>query len=167
MRKLLALVPLLAVIVHAMSACGPGSSSTSHRAWTSEDSWYTGLPPEGPLYWTWPELDRSRIHEVIEWLEPQAEELLQDASIVELSSEQAAEFIGEALPELSGTKPYLTRGVYLNRETGSFSVYILEGQLLVYHGSLGRSAVPMTRQALVLQLEHKPTEVFVACRMAE
>jgi hypothetical protein len=104
---------------------------------------------------------------VIESLEPRAEELLQDVAIVGLSREQTAEFIGEALPELSGTKPYLARGVYLNRGTGSFSVYILEGQLLVHHGSLGRNAVPMKRQALVLQLEHNPTEVFVACSMAE
>jgi hypothetical protein len=66
-----------------------------------------------------------------------------------------------------GTKPYLTRGVYLNRGTGGFSVYILEDQLLVRHGSFGRSAVPMKRQALVLQLEHSPTEVFVTCSMAE
>jgi hypothetical protein len=66
-----------------------------------------------------------------------------------------------------GTKPYLTRGVYLNRGTGGFSVYILEDQLLVRHGSLGHSGVPMKRQALVVQLKRKPAEVFATCSMAE
>lgn len=137
------------------------------RAWTTVDSWYNAPPPEAPRRREWEGLDRARIHEVIESREPQAEELLQDVSIVELNCEQAAEFIGEALPEVPGTKPYLTRAVYLNRGTGGFSVYLLEDELLVYHRSLGRRAVPMKRQALVLQLERQPTQVFVTCSMAE
>lgn len=63
--------------------------------------------------------------------------------------------------------PYLTRGLYLNRGTGRFSVYISADQLVVHHGSLGASAVPMKRQALVLQLEQSPAEVFVYCSMAK
>jgi hypothetical protein len=46
-------------------------------------------------------------------------------------------------------------------------VYLAQDQLVVNHGSLGSSAVPMKRQALVLQLERMPAEVFVACSMAE
>jgi hypothetical protein len=86
---------------------------------------------------------------------------------VELTSQQAVEFIGKALPEVPGTKPYLTRGVYLNRDTGRFSVYILADQLVVHHGSLGSGPSSMKRQALVLQLDQSPAEVFVTCSMAE
>ena len=65
------------------------------------------------------------------------------------------------------TTPYLVRGLLLNRATGGFTVYVLEDQVVVYHRSLGRSAVPMTRQPLVLQLQQPPQEVYVAVSMAE
>jgi hypothetical protein len=143
------------------------TSCSQQRAWTTEDSWYNPPPSESPLYWTWPELDRTRIYEVTESKEPDAERLLQDASIVALTDQEAIELIGKALPDAPGTKPYLTRGLYLNRGTGRFSVYILEDQLVVHHGSLGSSPVPMKRQALVIQLEQSPVEVFVTCSMAE
>jgi hypothetical protein len=166
LRKLISLVPLLALLVHAASGCGLSLFSTSRRAWTSKDSWYADLP-EDARSGTWSALDRGRIHEVIESRGPQAEELLQDISIVPLTSEEAAEFIGEPLPKAPGTQPYLTRGVYLNRATGAFRVSILKDQLRVHHDSLGGRAVPMKRQALVLQLENKPKELFVTCSMAE
>ena len=136
------------------------------RSWTTEDSWYRP-PPSGTSFWKWAKLDRARIHEVIESKQSAAESLLQNVAIVELTDQQAAELIGQALPEAPGTKPYLARGVYLNRETGGFSVYILEDQLLIRHSSLGSSPLPMKRQALVLQLEHSPAEVFVTCTMAQ
>jgi hypothetical protein len=142
-------------------------SCSQQRAGAAEDLWYKPPPSESPLYWTWPELDRTRIHEVTESKEPDAERLLQDASIVELTDQEAVELIGKALADAPGTKPYLTRGLYLNRGTGRFSVYVLEDQLVVHHGSLGSSAVPMKRQALVLQLEQSPAEVFVTCSMAK
>jgi hypothetical protein len=140
--------------------------SSQRRAWTNEDSWYKA-PPSETLVWTWPDLDRERLHEVVETEEAEAEQLLDDVAVVELTSDEAAEFVGEALPEIPGTKPYLTRGLYLIRGTGSFSVYVSEDQLAVTHGSLGRSAQSMKRQALVLQLERAPVEVFVTCSMAE
>ncbi|MGA9348076.1 MAG: hypothetical protein WBW48_04635 [Anaerolineae bacterium] len=43
----------------------------------------------------------------------------------------------------------------------------LEREVVVYHRCLGRSAVPMTRQPLVLQLEQPLKEVYVAVSMAE
>ena len=155
------------LLIGMLVGCGRQHASSTQKAWTAEDSWYTGLPSVDPPYWSWPELDHARIHEVVESQQPEAETLLQNVSIVELTSQEAAEFIGEPLPEVPGAEPYLTRGVYLNRGTGSFSVYILEDRLVVHHGSLGSSAVPMKRQALVLQLERSPTEVFVACSMAQ
>ena len=141
--------------------------TSDRRAWTTQDSWYNAPPPETPRRGEWEQLDRARIHEVLESRELQAEELLQDVSIVEVTAEQAAELIGATLPDQPDTQPYLTRGVYLNGGTGSFSVYLLEDQLLVHHGSLGHRAVPMKRQALVLQLEQEPQDVFVTCSMAE
>jgi hypothetical protein len=139
----------------------------SRRAWTSTDSWYTGPPPDEQSTSPQSKLDPSRIHEVLEARQADAEQLLQDVSIVELTDQQAAELIGQPLPEAPGTKPYLVRGLYLNRGTGQFSVYVSSEQLVVRHRSLGSRAVPMVRQALVLQLEQAPVEVFVHCSMAE
>jgi hypothetical protein len=166
MKGLISLFPLAIFLACAMSGCGPSPSPTPLPT-TPRDPWYKAPPSADPPYWSWPELDRTRIHEVIESKQPDAEQLLQDVSSVELTSQQAAEFIGEALPEVPGTKPYLTRGVYLSRGTGRFSAYILADQLVVHHGSLGSGNVPMKRQALVLQLEQSPVEVFVTCSMAK
>jgi hypothetical protein len=60
--------------------------SASRNAWTTEDSWYTGLPPEELSFWTWSELDRSRIHAIIESRQPQADEILRDISITEMTT---------------------------------------------------------------------------------
>jgi len=57
--------------------------------------------------------------------------------------------------------------VYLNRGTGKFIVVPVGNELLVEHGSLGRSAVPMKRQALILRLSQKPETVYVSCSMDE
>ena len=165
-NKMLPFCVLLSGALFLAGATLSGCTS-DHRAWTTQDSWYNAPPLEAPRRGEWVPLDRAKIHEVLESKEHQAEELLEDVSIVELNAERAVEFIGAALPDVPGTQPYLTRSVYLNRGTGSFSVYILGNQLLVHHGSLGRTAVPMKRQALVLQLEHKPQDVFVTCSMAE
>jgi len=146
----------------ALCAC-----AADHSASTARDSWYNAVPPKTPGLWEWQELDRARIHQVMESKETQADDLLQNVPVLELTNEQASELVGRMLPELPRTRPYLARGLYLNRETGAFSVYVLDDRLLVHHGSLGRGAAPMKRQALVLQLEGEPTQVYVTCSMAE
>jgi hypothetical protein len=164
--RLASLLSVATLLIYTMSGCGPESSSTSHRAWTSEDAWYRA-PPSGTHLWEWSELGDDRVQEVIASQKASAERLLQNVSSVVLTDQQAAELIGDPLPSLPGTKPYLTRGLVLNRETGGFIVYTSGDQVVVYHGSLGRGAVPMSRQPLVLQLERDPAEVFVVCSMAE
>jgi hypothetical protein len=166
LMRLASLLPVAALLIYTIGGCRPSSSSTSRRVWTEEDAWYRA-PPSGTHLWEWSELDGDRVHEVIASKKADAEGLLQDVSSVALTDQQAAEFTGEPLPDLPGTKPYLTRGVLLNRGTGGFTVYTSGDQVVVYHGSLGKSAVPMSRQPLVLQLERDPVEVFVACSMAE
>jgi hypothetical protein len=153
---------LLACIVLSGTLVG----CISRRAWTTEDSWHNP-PSQGALVGEGQRLDRARIHEVVESKQTEAEELLEDVSIVELTDEQAAGFVGQALPAAAGTKPYLARAVYLARATGSFSVIVYEDQLVVHHGSLGSGGYRMGRQALVLQLERAPAEVFVTCSMAK
>lgn len=166
MTELISLFFFATLLAFVTCGCGGTPSSTSQFT-TSGDPWYTGLPSEGSLYWTWSELDRARVHEVIESRQTDAEVLLQDVSILEISDQQATEFIDTALPDVPGTKRYLARGLYLNRGTGRFTIYIAEDQLVVHHGSLEATSRPMKRQALVLQLEQKPAEVFVYCSMAK
>jgi hypothetical protein len=138
----------------------------SRRAWLSEDEWHNPLPAEiSPARWE--RLDRERIHEVVADGLAGAEELLQDVPGVALTNQEAADLIGRPLPAAPGTQPYLVRGLLLIRATGSFSVHVLEGQVSVYHGSLGGGAAHMTRQPLVLLLEQPPAEVYVSVSMAK
>jgi hypothetical protein len=135
------------------------------RAWTSADSWYN--PPLSEIYPLsgWQTLDYTQVYEVAAAQQPAAEKLLENAAILELTPQQAADLTGQPLADPPAAKPYLVRGVYLNQ--GGFSVYLKNRQLLVSHNSLGRGPVPMKRQALVLQLNQLPQQVFVTCSMAE
>jgi len=135
------------------------------RAWTSADSWYNPPPSEIYPLSGWKTLDYTQIHQVTAAQQPAAEALLENAAILELTPQQAAELTGQPLADHPTTKPYLTRGVYLNR--GGFSIHFKDQQLLVSHDSLGHGPAPMKRQALVLQLNRLPQEVFVTCSMAE
>ena len=147
--------------------CGiVGGCAGGRTAWNSEDAWYHPLP-EGTSLAEWQQLDRERVHEVTAAGLSETEGLLQDVPLVELTREQAASLIATPLADLPGTKPFLVRGLLLNRSTGGFAVYVLEDQVVVYHRSLGGGSSTISRQPLVLQLEQAPTQVYVAVSMAK
>jgi hypothetical protein len=150
----------LAALVLILCGCG------GRRAWTTEDSWYRPRPAGTPAAIS-DRVDAARVYEVVETWHAEAEALLAEIPILEITDQQAAEFAGQELTDAPGTRPYLVRGVYLNRGTGGWSIRIAGDELVVHHGSLGRSAVPMKRQALILQLERAPAQVYVTCSMAE
>jgi hypothetical protein len=64
-------------------------------------------------------------------------------------------------------KPYLVRALVLNEGTGAFSVYQNISSICVFHGSLGKSAVPMQRRPIVVFLPRQPKKVYVTVSMAE
>jgi hypothetical protein len=100
--------------------------------------------------------------------EADAESRLASRPVVELSAQEAETFTDHTLQSREGTKSYLMRGVYLNWGTGRFSVSRLaDNDILVLHGCLGRSTVPMKRRAVVVQLDEAPREIYVACVMSE
>lgn len=131
------------------------------------DDWYRAPPEEHQFYWNWPELDPARIHIVPEGQQASAQRLLERDALVEITMQQAAEFLGHAFSAAPGATPYLVRGLYQNPGTGKYVVYVGENQIVVHHGSLGRSAPPMARQALVLQLEKRPVEVYVVSSVSQ
>ena len=151
--------PLVFLVALPLGGC-------ERRATTSVDSW--ARPGASRVEFDKGErLEDSRLHIVPESMESQAEVMLSDVSCLELSAEQIQKLLPHPLPVMPRTKAFLTRGVFLNRDTGHFSVTVLDDKLWVHHGCLGRHAVPMKRQALVIQLERMPKEVYVGCSMAE
>lgn len=97
-----------------------GGCTGDHRAFTEKDAWYQPLP-SGTKLWQWETLDKAAVHEVLAEKQAEAEALLADASGVELTEAQTVQLLGQPLPELTNTKPYLVRGLLLNRETGGFT----------------------------------------------
>jgi hypothetical protein len=144
-----------------LSSCSLLSSSLGR------DSWYTAPPEEAQYAGEWVLLEDERVHEVIQARLPDAEALLEDMPIVEITELQAEEFVGQTLPPVMGAQPYLVRGLCGVRATGGFRVSVLEDQLRVHHGSLGADPARMSRQPLVLQLESSPVQVYVTCSMAK
>ena len=78
-RRTLILLLATLLIGTAMVGRRQGSSSTTHRAGTTEDSWYRALP-SGTQLWKWAELERDRLHEVISAERASSETLLQDVA---------------------------------------------------------------------------------------
>jgi hypothetical protein len=161
-------MPRIIVLLALVASHFALARADDHRAWDRVDAWYD--PPADTMTFVRGgvmEMNRAKIHEVAESHQKEAIELLRDASCVLVSDEAASVFLGGKLPEHASERFYLVRAVRLNPLMGSFSVRELEGQLLVQHDSLGRSLLPMKREALLLQLKNQPKRVFVTCGMAE
>ena len=163
----------LALSIGCGSGAGPESPESaadsgepSYRpSWTETDSWYTPPPEWG--YENWPLLDSSFVHLVVHSMEADAERVLSDTPVAELTQNEAERYLAKSVTLEDGQSLYLVRGIYLD-PYGRFIVSTNEeGWVSVFHGSLGKRPLPMKRQTLVLQLKEAPTRVFVTCHMAE
>jgi hypothetical protein len=121
---------------------------------------------EAPAGLQWQRLDPARIHRVLEDRQREAIERLEEVQVVELTAEQAAEYVGEPLPDVPGARPYLVRSL-VKFLPGTYTVDVADGHLGVWHNSLGRGYVEMGRRAIVLQLDRKPEEVYVSAAAAQ
>lgn len=92
---------------------------------------------------------------------------MRNLACVAITTDRASELSGHSVVSRAGRNLFLIRAVFLNRSTGKFKVTAVGSELLVEHGSLGHSAVPMKRQALIVWLPQKPETVFVTCSMDE
>ena len=133
------------------------------RAWTTADPWYSPRP----LHRLPDERQRVPVAEVKASARGEAARRLADASVIPLSAEEATGYLDRPLDAPASHNLYLVRGVYLNRGTGSVRAYFDGRDLTVHHGSLGRRAVPMRRQPLVVALPTQPHNLYVTASMAE
>jgi hypothetical protein len=112
-------------------------------------------------------LDRSRFAPVQESSRAAAEELLRENPFLKIDAEKANELVGGEVGSAGDGEYYLLRGLYLQEETGSFTVYTRGGQVVVQHACPGRSPVPMNRTAVVARLSEPPTDVYTICSTDE
>ena len=159
----IAYIASLGLIVLGMLGC---TQPQTHEAWSSADSWFHP-PSDWSRFPQAQSLPSSDIAEVIPEQIAAAEEQLRDHACVEISADHAAELTGRPMPPRADSRLFVVRAVYLNRGTGNFMVVPVGSELLVEHGSLGHSAVPMKRQPLVVRLPQKPETVYVSCSMDE
>ena len=152
---------LLAVTMTLLFGC----MCVDRRAFTTVDPWYNPPPVRRPAEAL--PVNPARVHQVVEARKAETEMLLDEAPCTEVSVERASALTGKVLTLRPGTRPFLVRSLYLNRQTGRFSLYMDGVNLYVHHGSLGRGPVPMQRQPLVVELDRKPRTVYVTCSMAE
>jgi hypothetical protein len=146
-------------IVASMIGCDDG------RASRTVDPWYR--EPGDRLILQRNVVPGANVHEVAADKVVDAEEALRDLSCIELSEERAADFAGQSVAVIEGKSYFLVRGVCMNCGTGRFEVAMVDGNLLVHHGTLGHSASGMKRRPLIVLLPHKPSEVYVSCSIAE
>ena len=161
---MLRIVCYLALVTFLGANVGCATSSSSEM---KKDSWYTGIPQSVADLTGWSQLESGRLRNVSSAVESRAQAALEVNPIVQLTVNQAAEFLGYTPNPIPGTKFYLVRSVLLNERTGGYYVSILSGYLWVHHASLGREPVTMKRRALVLQLEDTPKQVYVSSSLAE
>jgi hypothetical protein len=91
---------------------------------------------------------------------------LKDRSIVSMEESIAKYYAGTHMHCAKGLKPYLVRAVYGHGGTGGYSVTRIGSDILVSHGSLGRTS-PANKSALVLCLDFAPVVVYTSVEIAE
>jgi hypothetical protein len=156
-------VPLRAAIYAFVLLLTP-ATALGDAPWTEPDSWYRESATHDLSPWAW---KRNDFFLVPARTQREAQSLLEESAAVGISSDQVTRFLGKAVSPPEGTRFFLLRGVALNEETGVFSVFSRDQLVWVYHGSLGRSPVPMKRRALIAALQDQPHEVYVTCTMDE
>lgn len=136
--------------------------------WTSEDPWYQDVPPCLPYTWgkAWNAVNRDNVLSVVPEKAAYAVNLLEHQEWARLPDDECGAFSGRVSPG-SGLHAYLVRAVYLNKGTGCYAVYVYDGYVHVSHGCLGRRALPMKREPLIVLLAADPVRVYSTCSMAE
>lgn len=143
---------------------GFGCAGVDGSAWTVKDSWYNAPKEKNLVPWNWAE---KEFYETKQATQKEAQALLEKRQIVKISIGQLNYFAKQQVQAVENYAFYIVRGVFLNEETGGFSIFIEGKRLWVYHGSLGHFPVPMKRKALIVSLDQMPDEVFVTCMMDE
>ncbi|HLK06139.1 MAG TPA: hypothetical protein VKT53_17010 [Candidatus Acidoferrum sp.] len=95
---------------------------------------------------------------------PEAEELLHDSAVVQLSEERALNFVGHPnlnLRESSGTT-FLLRAVGDSENRWPLEVFVdPKEEIWIGGGANSRCPVPMRRRAVVARLVRQPARVYV------
>jgi hypothetical protein len=150
-------------IVFSLALAAALLGCADHRAFSKTDAWFK--PPD---QWS-----AARDAASVQWVEvkpsasAEAERRLSSTAAERVSSDEASTYAGKPLKIGEHEEPYLVRGLNLNRGTGGFTVRFDGRDLYVHHGSLGRHAVPMSRQPLLVALPRPPEHVYVSVSMAE
>lgn len=116
-------------------------------------------PPKGFMYGN--EIPKDSVHEIVVSKKENAFLVyLNNKSFVEISAEEAKSFTKAEFSKKDNEHIYLLRAVYTNGNTGIFSLYRNESNLLVLHQSLGKST-GLHQSALVVTLDFKLSNLYI------
>ena len=153
------LCPTFFLVALLTAGCSP---TDDHRSFTTTDSWYAPAPRSISDF---TKLATDHFAIVESKLQSEAQTVLSDVSVKQITAEEAVRFAGKTLP--TGAVYVLLRGVILNEGTGAFTLSANEDSVCVHHGCLGLRSVPMKRSVVVAVLPKVPEKVYVDCSMAE
>jgi hypothetical protein len=161
---------LLVASVLLLASCQKSLKSVENPSggdgtiYTSKDSWYSPAPPSyGYNSLT---VSENHFHALDSVHAPKAMSMLESKPIIPLSQKEAAD-LGVVLGGNTSLKPYLVRALYLNKGTGGYFLSASADTLFVSHGSLGKHAVPMKRDCLIVELPIEPHVLYISVMMAE
>jgi hypothetical protein len=127
---------------------------------SDDSSWSTGFPEWRTFGTDVIEVDYTSYFEVQDEFLAQAISQLESVEFRKLSTEEATKFAGTMYSNPLSYTPFLVRGVYKQRFTGGFYLYLKKGELLVMHSGLGGD-VPADKLPVVVVLDTAPTKVYV------
>ena len=159
MKEILRLI----ILVIAVLPCGCIHST---RMNPGAESWLDEPPVE--------EFDEASENDLIPndrvFLVPQkhsshAEILLAKESCIEITSRESSELLGSNIAAIHGSRVFLVRGLLYTGETGRFLCLYYNNKLSIQYCAMRSFKQPIIRQALVILLPNKPTNVVVSCSM--
>ena len=123
------------------------------------------LAPEDEAADEWVELPDSDYYEVVASMHAIAVSDLSAVAVLPLTVDRAKR-LNDHYEPVAGKQPYLVRAMYGQAGTGSYHVYRRGSDIVVFHGSLGRTSA-CTESALIVSLEFAPSELYVELSISE
>ncbi|MDP4221133.1 MAG: hypothetical protein Q8916_09200 [Bacteroidota bacterium] len=161
---LIATVLLLASCKKTVKSVENPNEGDERGAYTTKDSWYSPAPPSSGQ--NHQPIGNNHFHALDSLHTLKALSMLESKTIIPLSRKEAAD-LGVVINPKTSLNPYLVRALYLNKGTGAYFLSTSVDTLFVSHGSLGKHAVPMTRDCLIVELPKEPHVLYVDVMMAE
>ena len=99
-------------------------------------------------------------------LQSEAIAMLEDQPIIEIGFDLFLYYGSEKVLEEEDSRYYLARSLHYYANIDGYDILFKDGSVSIFHGSLGKKSVPMTRRAILLKSPLIINNIYISCVQA-